>query len=182
MHTRHCPNCDEEFRPDIPRCSDCGGELEDRYEDDDEGTPPAAKAVAPDPPGPAAQYRMVFLCADSSSLKEAADCLAAAGIRFRGDGNAAGFWLLVRADDVRPAAAALAGREGSLFASDDEAQPFVGVEGGICPACGTSAPAGELDCPGCGLAVGAEPPRCKACGAPLGPADTRCPVCHSPDG
>ena len=32
MRTRYCTNCEEEFRPEILRCSDCGGELEDRYE------------------------------------------------------------------------------------------------------------------------------------------------------
>jgi hypothetical protein len=179
MHTRYCGNCDEEFRPEILRCSDCGGELEDRYEDDDaDGTPTAApKAIEPAPPEPADAYEPVFRSRDSASLKEAADSLAAAGIPFRGDGSAAGFRLLVRSEDMPAAGAALSGKDGSLFVSD-EAQPFVGVEGGVCPACGARVPAGVLECPECGLVVGAEPAKCESCGSPLGPADVKCPVCH----
>jgi len=33
MIVRYCRRCDEEFQPHIVRCSDCGGELEDRYPD-----------------------------------------------------------------------------------------------------------------------------------------------------
>ena len=179
MHTRYCASCDEEFRPEILRCSDCGAELEDRYEDEDaEGAPiEAPRAVEPAPPEPAEDYEPVFRSRDSASLKEAADCLAAAGIRFRGDGSAAGFRLLVRPADMPAAGAALSGRDGSLFVSDED-QPFVGVEGGVCPACGAGVPAGVLECPECGLVVGAEAAKCEACGSPLGPADVKCPVCY----
>ena len=183
MHTRYCANCDEEFRPEILRCSDCGAELEDRYESDDaDGAsiePP--KAIEPVAPEPADAYEPVFRSRDSTSLKEAADCLAAAGIRFRGDGSAAGFRLLVRPEDMLAAGAALSGKDGCLFVSDDT-QPFVGVEGGVCPACGASVPAGVLECPECGLVVGAEAAKCESCGSPLGPADVKCPVCHPASG
>jgi hypothetical protein len=184
VHTRYCTNCGEEFRPEILRCSDCGGELEDRYEDEDaEGEPsvPADEVGAPAPEA-SPEYRTVFRCPDSGALKEAADCLAAAGIGFRGDGSAAGFNLLVPAEDVPRAVAALAGREGGLFASGDEAPPSVGAEGGVCPACGTSVPPGVVECPGCALVVGAEPARCDSCGSVLGPADVQCPVCRAREG
>ena len=183
MHARYCPDCDEEFRPDIVRCSDCGAELEDRYEGDEGDAEPAKASPppAPDLPEPAGEYETVFHSRDSASLKEAADCLAAAGIRFRGTGSATGFRLLVRPEDMPAAGAALAGKDGNLFASD-EAQPFVGVEGGTCPACGAGVPSGVLECPECGLVVGAEAARCESCGSPLGPADVRCPVCHPAGG
>ena len=183
MHTRYCTNCGEEFRPEILRCSDCGGDLEDRYEDEDaEGQPRVAAAAGPEVPEASVEYRTVFQCLDSAALKAAADCLAAAGIAFRGDGSAAGFNLLVPAEDVPRAVAALAGREGSLFASGDEAPPSVGAEGGVCPACGSSVPPGVVECPGCALVVGAEPARCDSCGSVLGPADVQCPVCRAREG
>jgi len=183
MHTRHCPNCDEEFRPDIPRCSDCGGDLEDRYEEEDgeAGGAQKAAAAAPDLQEPPAEYVPVFACRDSRSLKEAAGCLAAASIPFRATGSGSGFQLLARAQDEPTALAALRGREGAA-SPDEDSQPFVGVEGGVCPACGATVPAGVLECPGCALVVGAEVARCDSCGSPLGPADVQCPVCRAPEG
>jgi len=184
MHVRYCVNCEQEFRPEILRCSDCGGDLEDRYEDEDAGLARGevtAEVVDPHVIEPPPEYRLVFRGPDSASFKKAADALAAARIRFRGDGSAAGFQLLVPAEDLPAAAAALAGTEGSVLVND-EAQPFVGVEGGVCPACGTSVAAGLLDCPGCGLTVGAEPAQCESCGALLGPSDVHCPVCRPASG
>jgi hypothetical protein len=179
IYTRHCTNCGEEFRPGILRCSDCGGDLEDRYEEEEgEGSPleevETGAPVAPEPP-PADQP--VFYSPDSKSLKESADRLAGAGIAFRATGSGAGFQLLVRSEDLAKAGVALAGREGSLAARDDT-QPDVGAEGGGCPACGAKVQAGVLECPECGLVVGAEAAQCHACGSSLGPADVQCPVCH----
>ena len=31
-HVRVCRECGEEYRPEIVRCADCGGELEDHYD------------------------------------------------------------------------------------------------------------------------------------------------------
>ncbi|PYQ03746.1 MAG: hypothetical protein DMF82_12400 [Acidobacteria bacterium] len=160
MRTRYCTNCEEEFRPEILRCSDCGGELEDRYEEEDaEGRPIAApkdaKAEAPEPPEPPDEYQAVFQSVDSAPIKEAADVLAAARLRFRVTAGGSGFTLLVRTGDVPAAGAALTGKEGSLVIAD--AKPSVGAEGGACPACGSSVAPGVLECPECGLVVGAEP-------------------------
>jgi hypothetical protein len=160
VHTRYCTNCEEEFRPEILRCSDCGGELEDRYEEEDtEGRPVVASRTAepetPAPPEASDEYRAVFQSIESAPVKEAADGLAAAGLRFRVTAGGSGFTLLVRSEDVPAAAAALSGREGSLLIAD--AQPPVGAEGGACPACGSSVAPGVLECPECGLVVGAEP-------------------------
>jgi len=157
MHTRHCKNCDEEFRPEIQRCSDCGGELEDRYEEDEDAAPrETADAGDPGLPEPPADDTLaVFACRDSESLKRAADCLAAAGVPFLASGSSIGFRLLVRKADEAAAGAALQGREGALAAVQD-GQPSVSAEGGPCPACGASVPAGAIECPACGLVVGAE--------------------------
>ena len=179
MHTRYCATCDEEFRPEIQRCSDCGGDLEDRYEEEDgQGGQAQKAAAAPDPQEPPAEYLPVFGCRDSQSLKEAAACLAAAGIPFRASGSSTGFRLLVRKADESAAGVALQGREGTLAVVDD-AQPSVSAEGGPCPACGANVPAGVIECPECGLVVGAEAARCESCGTPLEPTDVQCPTCHS---
>jgi hypothetical protein len=178
IHTRHCKNCDEEFRAEILRCSDCGGDFEDRYEDEEGQGGPLKEVetgtVAPEAPR---EYRPAFYSAESKALKEAADCLARARIAFRATGSAAGFKLLVRSEDLPAAGVALAGREGSLTTSDDT-PPDVGAEGGGCPACGAKVQAGVLECPECGLVVGAEAAQCDACGSSLGPTDVQCPVCH----
>jgi hypothetical protein len=181
MHVRYCVNCEEEFRPEILRCSDCGGDLEDRYEEEDGERPQRPDAGDPEVPEPPDDYRPVFDCLDSASLKQAADCLAAAGVPFRASGSSTGFRLLVRKADESAAGAALQGREGTLAVVDDS-QPSVSPEGGPCPACGASVPGDVLECPGCGLVVGAVPARCDECGAPLGPADAQCSVCHPPGG
>lgn len=155
MHTRYCPNCDDEFRPDIVLCSDCGGELEDRYDEEDAGERQGAEATAPGPDAPPEEYRPVFGCMESATLKEAAACLAAAKIPFRATGCSTGFQLLVREADQSAAVASLQGRERVLGVPDD-AEPTVGAEGGACPACGTAVPAAALECPECGLVVGGE--------------------------
>lgn len=155
MHTRYCPNCDDEFRPDIGRCSDCGGELVDRYEDE-EGGPPAEQEAPSEPEAPSVVYLPMFSCMEAATLKQAADTLAAAGIAFRASGCATGFQLHVRESDRSAAATALRGRQGVLAVPDDAA-PSVGPEGGACPACGAAVPAAAAECPECGLVVGGEP-------------------------
>jgi hypothetical protein len=183
MHVRYCVSCEEEFRPEIVRCSDCGGDLEDRYEEENgEGRGPAnAAETAADLEEPPAEYLPVFGCRDSQSLKEAAACLAAARIPFRASGSSTGFRLLVRKADESAAGVALQGREGTLAVTDD-AQPSVSAEGGPCPACGANVPAGALECPECALVVGAEAARCESCGTALGPGDVQCPMCRGPEG
>jgi hypothetical protein len=157
MHTRYCTSCDEEFRPEILRCSDCGGDLEDRYEGENGDPRPAEgpEAGEAESEAPPQEYEAVFGCMEPALLKEAADCLAAAGVPFRATGCSTGFQLLVREADRSAAAAALQGREGTLAVPDD-AEPTVGAEGGMCPACGAAVPAAVLECPECGLVVRGE--------------------------
>ena len=39
-HVRVCRECGEEYRPEVVRCADCGGELEDRFEGEGAESPP----------------------------------------------------------------------------------------------------------------------------------------------
>ena len=56
MNFRVCGDCGAEYRPEIAVCSDCGGALEDRYEDEsgesltstEKPPPPPLNAAAPD--------------------------------------------------------------------------------------------------------------------------------------
>jgi hypothetical protein len=156
MHTRYCPNCNDEFRADIERCSDCGGELEDRYDEED-GAPPPPSREQPPPEAPTPEeYRAVFSCNEGRPLKKAVAALTAAKVPFQTSGSATGFVLYVPETAVSAAAAALRGREGALVLPED-AEPSVGPEGGPCPACSATIPAGAMECPDCGLMVGDEP-------------------------
>ena len=52
-HVRVCRECGEEYRPEVVRCADCGGELEDRFEGEEEGRrPPGPGARQPRPSSP----------------------------------------------------------------------------------------------------------------------------------
>jgi hypothetical protein len=183
MHTRYCLNCDEEFRPEILRCSDCGGDLQDRYEDEGADERPAGEgqvageesAGEGEVPVPPDDERLVSSVVDAASLKEAAACLASASVPFRATRLTKGFHLLVRPENASAARAALE-REGLDVVYDP--QPSAGAEEVVCPACGASVPCGVLECPGCGLVVGAEAARCESCGTPLEPTDVQCPTCH----
>jgi len=173
MHTRYCPTCDEEFRPEILRCSDCGGDLEDREEGKEAHE--AERSVAVPVPLASDDERVVSSLRDAASLNEAAACLAGASVPFRATQLAKGFHLLVRSEDASAARAALE-RDGLTVVY--EPLPSAGAEEDVCPACGASVPPGVLECPECGLVVGAEAARCESCGTPLGPTDVQCPTCH----
>jgi hypothetical protein len=188
MHTRYCVDCEQEFRPEIFRCSDCGGDLEDRYEEEDgEGISAARDGdAAPEVPAPPHDDQPVFdqpvfNTLSSSALKEAAECLANAAVRFRATGYRSGFQLFVRSEELSAARAALEGREGTITVNEGS-EACVGFEGGVCPACGAEVPAGVLECPGCTLVVGAKAAKCVSCGSLLGLADVECPVCRAPEG
>jgi hypothetical protein len=172
MHTRSCPDCGEEFRPEIVRCSDCGAELQDRYDDDAQ----ERKAAEPAEPECAESYAPVFTTIETEALREAAACLAAAAIAFRATGNSTGYQLLVRPGDRSLAVQALAGREGALVLAP-ESPLAPGHEGGPCPACGAQLDAGLLECPECQLALGEAPAACRSCGAALTEGQLHCPVC-----
>ena len=145
MHTRHCVACDEEFRPEIVYCSDCGALLEDRWEGEGAREPEPEPEV---PPAPDVDYAPVFHAVDSGAVSRAAARLARAEIPFR---VTPGFDLLVPHDALEAAMEVLKGREGALavVAGADSAL----VEG-RCPACDGHVPQGAIECPECGLVVG----------------------------
>jgi hypothetical protein len=176
-HTRTCPDCGEEFRPEIVRCSDCGAELVDRY-DDGAQTPDAAEAAGPEKHD---VYSPIFNAIESEAMREAAAALAAGGIGFKATGNSLGFQLLVRSEDRAQAIAALGGREGAIrFEPDSSLSP--GQDGGPCPACGGAVAAGALECPECQLVVGGAGETCASCGAALTPGEALCQGCGKPTG
>ncbi len=191
MHVRVCRDCGEEYRPEIVSCADCGGKLEDRYEEEqneERRSPPPAEAPAP----PAAEtlgYRPVFVTGRAAALVPLAERLREAGIDFRlreapkePRASAASFSLLVRDEDAERALRELAPLLGEGDVADDMHAVESDFEGGAyrhCPACRTDLPAGALECRECGLALGQAGASCVRCGAPLGPGQIECPACGS---
>lgn len=190
MHVRVCRECHEEYRPEIVVCADCGGVLEDRYDDEPFGLRSSAAPSAPQEPADPEDDTVVFGSDYAPDLKPLADRLLAAGIEFRlrprraSDGTAgAGLELRVRAADHERALQELA----PLLASPDLDPSLVGAVAGEfdpaagyrrCPACGHELRAGVAECPDCGLAVGASSGRaCGVCGHALDPDDAKCPSC-----
>jgi len=189
FHVRVCRECGEEYRPEIVRCADCGGELEDVYEDGRRRAPAPAPSSPPTPKEDLSDHRTVFETARASDLVPLADCLREARIPFRlgekapaGDGAPVLFALLVAQDRSREALVAIA----PLLAAEhgDEAG-FDAVETGYeegrgyvrCPACGTAPPPGASECPECGLTLAADVPTCARCGSTLPSHDAECPTC-----
>lgn len=156
-HVRVCRDCGEEYRPEVARCADCGGELEDRRVGD---APAEEAAPAPgvDPAGGHALYR-------SSQVKDLvpmAERLRAAGIECwfveqadRSKQAPPGYLLLVHEDAARAALAVVA----ELIAPHEGGADVHAIETRFekdrgylqCPACGAVPPAGARECPECGL-------------------------------
>ncbi|HVR71427.1 MAG TPA: hypothetical protein VMT87_11345 [Vicinamibacteria bacterium] len=154
MHVRVCPDCGEEFRPEIVRCSDCGAELRDSFDDAPPG-PPAGAPAGVSAPADDAEYSPIFTTIESEAMRDAAAALAQAGVSFRASGNQTGFQLRVRSEDRPRAAQALGIREGAVLLGP-ESEAAAGHEGGPCPACGTGLRPGQLECPECRLVLGEE--------------------------
>ena len=155
-HVRVCPDCGEEFRAEIVRCSDCGAVLVDRHEDEAGG--PARNMAAPEASEPAGDdsledYHLVFSSTSSEAVRGAADALVAAGIAFRITHRGATLELLVHADDYAAAVPALAGRDGAILL-DTQPEAPEGQDVKACPACGTALAADAVECPECELVVG----------------------------
>jgi rRNA maturation endonuclease Nob1 len=168
VHHRVCVECGEEFRPEIERCSDCGGDLRDVTLDASgrEVVPEAEDAPPPDA-GEAILLRPIFVGAQASLLVPLADRLQEQQVPFR---------LAEETDEERGTArysllVAEADRENALRAVadllDGETDPGLlhaietrfESEGGYlrCPACDTELPPGTIECPECGLAVATGP-------------------------
>ena len=166
MHVRVCPDCHEEYRPEIVRCADCGGVLQDRYDnDDDDGpampsafTPPSAEVERPEDADLA-----IATSEHARQLVPLADRLLVAGLEFRivprgmdREGAPRGFELRVTAAD----------RNAAVHAVAPVAVPDTGVT----------------------LLVAWTPPtaedadtalRCPACDTPVTPSATECAECRA---
>jgi hypothetical protein len=164
MHVRVCPECDEEYRPDIAVCADCGAELLDHFEDEQGRVVTAAGEVL-DPAtaaeGERVELRPIF-SGPPAGLKPLADALVAAEIPMRlvPDPNPArGLVLAVALADVARAKAAVASlvRDSELDVVDLSPPDAVEGEAGYsaCPACGAALTPGAPFCPDCGLELGA---------------------------
>jgi hypothetical protein len=150
-----CRDCGEEYRPDVLRCADCGGELEVRYEEERASWAGPRKAgPAPDarPPG---DYQPIAGSGLASELTPLADRLVEAGIPFylrprpsaAGEG-ASGYEIRVRQEEREAAL-----REIEAL-TERTAEPAPNGEAPLCPACGHALAAGAAECPDCGLAIG----------------------------
>ena len=84
VHVRVCVDCHEEYRPEIARCADCGGVLQDRY-DDDEGQETASTFTPPrvEPGQPEEDGHAIATSDHARQLVPLADRLLEAGLEFR---------------------------------------------------------------------------------------------------
>jgi hypothetical protein len=179
MSGLYCPVCATEFRPEIERCSDCGGPLERQLEASEPG------AVAPPPEEPLlppGTYLPFAETTDSEALDAFAVRLSQAGIPFVVVADVAsrahGFGLKVRIrTEDRYSAWALKG---------DDLPVVRGTANDLltCPACGTARIAGSIECPECTLVLGGdseEPntePCCRYCGRRLEGTEPACTYCR----
>jgi len=189
-NVRHCPSCHIDYRPEIQRCAECGGELEIRNEESD---PDQETAPLPEPPP--GNYRSLFYCSDPEELESLTYALADAEIPFRIDTTKrydvtlvphARFDLKVRDEEREKARELLSAlpEAAAMELVDDAAEKGYDPQSGYrnCPACSAALPSGALKCPDCGLALegSLEPLLCSKCGWEVSPADTTCPNCGAP--
>jgi RNA polymerase subunit RPABC4/transcription elongation factor Spt4 len=189
-----CGRCGEEYRPEIERCADCGGELEARFDDGHGGVMPA-RAPATNHAGELAEASVTRLSQRESTiyagraaadLKALAERLIEVEIPFRfvchrpaAPTAPARFELLVGNDNRAHALKVVA----PLLDADPEALVAVerafDTEGGYrsCPACGQPLDSGAAQCPACALALRAEARTCRWCGELFEPDAERCLSC-----
>lgn len=156
MNVRVCPDCGEEFRPEIVRCSDCGALLHDSVEGGvtngagnvpgevgpSQGEAPAAVEI---------QRRSLYTSNRISEIQPLAQRVGAAGIQFWVE-SAGDSWtvLVAEADEAR--GRALAGELFGIAEHSAEFDPQAGYS--ECPACGHALRPAVVECPECGLIVG----------------------------
>lgn len=193
MNVRVCRECGEEYRPEIAVCAECGGALEDRYDDGEAGYAPRKAAprreAEPEPQGPdLSGQRSVYHARHHEDIVPLAERLRAAAIAFHlvqeppdAHGRSA-YELFVREGDAAAALRLLA----PLLAHEDtdverlhaiETEFEAGVGYWRCPACETPLASGARECAECGLSLGLEPTPCASCGEPRDPDGGPCPSC-----
>jgi len=188
VHVRVCRECGEEYRPDIAVCADCGGELEDVFEE--EGAPPTPRR--PDPGEPEAldlsDHRPVFQTARAPDLVPLAERLKEAAIEFHlveegEEGAPARYNLMVRDDEVKAALEALADLVAPHAEGDEVHALETHYQSGRyvkCPACGAEQGSGQAECGECGLTLSPMVPTCPRCDSPLEEEGAACAVCGGP--
>jgi ribosomal protein L40E len=193
QHVRVCRECGEEYRPEAVRCTDCGGELEDRQLDE-AGNPIAVEGEVEQAPEPVAvERRVVFVTSQAAEVVPLAEALREAAIEYHlgqqpatAEGAAPRYALLVREEDAEKALRALA----PLIAPEDEPEDLHAVDSRFelgrgyvqCPACAAAQPPGATECAECGLMLGAAEDGaavCARCSAPLPEPGAACPACGS---
>jgi uncharacterized protein (UPF0212 family) len=158
MNVRVCPDCGEEFRPEIVRCSDCGALLQDRLEGDVTGgvAEGASAPERPEPPAPVEiRRRSLYASNRISEIQPLAERLGASGMQFWVEPAGDTWTVLVAESDEAHGHGIVA----ELFGLSDHAAAAFDPEAGYsaCPACGHDLQPAVAECPECGLSVGAGP-------------------------
>jgi RNA polymerase subunit RPABC4/transcription elongation factor Spt4 len=167
MLVRVCPDCGEEFRPDILRCSDCGAELVTQ-EDEDPALAmerPAHTGSLGSPGDSLDAARPIAWSDQARNLVPFADRLVEAGVVFRigprpedEQGRSHGFELRVWDKDREAATRVLAPHatpESGVTLLGASAYPASNDPDTLaCPACDAPVPTGTDECPECGLILG----------------------------
>ena len=187
VHVRVCKECGEEYRPDITSCADCGGELEDVFEDEGAPSPRRQEAAEPEILD-LSDHRAVFQTSRATDLVPLAERLKEAEIAFHlVEGGAAGapasYSLMVPEVHVKAALEALADlvaphAEGEVHALETHYEAGHGYR--QCPACGAQQGSGQAECAECGLTLGPMVPTCSRCDSPLPEEGAPCSVCGGP--
>jgi hypothetical protein len=174
VHVRVCVDCGEEFRPEIAVCSDCGGRLEDRYQDETGAWTSAAarrratgaREAPPEDRDPG--YPTLYWTAALGDLIPLAERLDGADIPHHvrqsppaPGQKSRGFDLTVPVEHREAALRELA----PLIGTETESGELHAVETAFdaqagyrrCPACSRELQPGARECPECGLAVAGGP-------------------------
>ncbi len=187
FHVRVCRECGEEYRPEIVVCADCGGELEDVYED--EGAPSPRRAAEDEVEVvDLSGHRAVFQTARAADLVPMAERLKGADVEFRlveegAPGEAVRFSLVVPETSVKAALEKLADLVAPHTESDSVQALETSYESGRyvrCPGCGAEQGSGLAACAECGLTLSPAVPTCARCESPLEGEGAPCTVCGGP--
>ena len=172
-YLRYCPDCGEEYQPHMTKCVECGGVLQDMREGHVPETPPAPEIEPTLPPG---EYVLVADGLSRELVETVVRRLVEARIPVKVGTRGHGLNVSAR-DEDRAAVVAALERAGAIPEQPEAGAPAVATDGGPCPACGTSVPAGTVECPECGLRLSAA---CENCGADPGGEDHVCRACGEP--
>jgi len=156
MNVRVCPDCGEEFRPEIVRCSDCGALLRDSLEgavDSGAGNVlgEAGRSQAEPPAAVEIQKRSLYTSNRISEIQPLAQRLGAAGMQFWVE-SAGDSWTVLVAEVDEARGRVIAGELFGIFEPAASFDPEAGYS--ECPACGHALPPAVEECPECGLIVG----------------------------